>query len=328
MNRPQLSLIIPIFNEESTIPELDRRLTAFLGKLEVVGGSWEVVFIDDGSRDRSSELLTALAARESRYKLVTFSRNFGHQIAITAGFDRAEGDAVAVLDADLQDPPEVVAEMLEKSRQGFDVVYGVRTKRKGETLFKRVTAAGYYRLMRAMTGADIPLDAGDFRLMTRVVVLTMRALREQHRFVRGMVAWVGFRQTAVYYDREPRFAGETKYSLKKMLRFAIDGITSFSIVPLRLATWLGLLGAVLAVLLGLAFLAMTFGGFGSVPSWSTLLVVMLFGFSAQLLVIGILGEYVGRIYEESKRRPLYITAQEINLEERPPAPVSRAVNPF
>ena len=324
MQRPKLSLILPIFNEEQTIPELSRRLSEFLAALPSVAGDWEVVFIDDGSRDRSSELLLELSAREPRYKLITFSRNFGHQIAITAGFDRAEGDAVAVLDADLQDPPEVVAEMLAKSEQGFEVVYGVRRKRKGETFFKRFTALAFYRLIRTMTGVDIPVDAGDFRLVRRPVVLTMRALREQHRFVRGMVAWVGFRQAAVYYDREARFAGETKYPLRKMLRFAIDGITSFSIVPLRLATWLGLFGAAVAVLMGLVMFVVKVGGFGVVPGWTTIMVVLAFGFSAQLLMTGILGEYVGRIYEEGKRRPLYVTAREINFNADAPH-VDRAV---
>lgn len=314
MQRPKLSLIIPIFNEEQTIPELSRRLSEFLTALPAVAGDWEVVFIDDGSRDRSAELLVELAAREPRYKLIAFSRNFGHQIAITAGFDRAEGDAVAVLDADLQDPPEVVAEMLAKSEQGFDVVYGVRRKRKGETWFKRLTASAFYRLIRAMTGVAIPVDAGDFRLMRRSVVLTMRALREQHRFIRGMVAWVGFRQAAVYYDREARFAGETKYPLRRMVRFAIDGITSFSIVPLRLATWLGLFGSALAVLMGLFMFVVKFGGFGVVPGWTAIMVILAFGFSAQLLMTGILGEYVGRIYEEGKRRPLYVTAREVNFD--------------
>src|SRR6185369_12014449 len=248
MPRPTLSLVIPIFNEEPIIPELDRRLRAFLAEVGGgVGASWEVVFIDDGSKDRSLPLLRELAAQEPRFKVIGFSRNFGHQIAITAGIDRAEGDAVVIMDADLQDPPEVVQQMLDKVREGYDVVYGVRKRRAAETIFKRATASAFYRLIRAMTRVQIPADAGDFRLMTRPVVLAMRALREQHRFVRGMVAWVGFRQTAVYYDREARFAGETKYPLRKMLRFAIDGITSFSVLPLRMATWLGLLAGSLAV---------------------------------------------------------------------------------
>ena len=320
MLRPKLSLVIPVFNEEETLPELDRRLSEFLGRLSTVGERWEVVFVDDGSRDGSWALLTRMAAREARYRVVSFSRNFGHQAAITAGLDRAEGDSVVVLDADLQDPPEVVAEMLSKAAEGFDVVYGVRRKREGETLFKRATAALFYRFIRAMTGVDIPVDAGDFRLIGRPVVLTLRALREQHRFVRGMVAWVGFRQTAVLYDREARFAGETKYPLKRMLKFAIDGITSFSVVPLRLATWLGLISGIMAVITGLAMFVIRFFGFGVVPGWTTIMVVLAFGFSAQLLMTGILGEYVGRIYEEIKRRPLYVSSRELNFgADVPPA---------
>ncbi len=216
MEAPILSLVLPIFNEEAIIPELDRRLRAFLSDALAdvqsgVGQSWEVIFVNDGSKDRSLALLTELAAAEPRYKVLSLSRNFGHQMAITAGLDRADGDAVVVMDADLQDPPEVVSQMIARWREGFDVVYGVRSRRHGETVFKKLTAAAYYRLLRVMLGgAPIPVDAGDFRLMSRPVVLTMRALREQHRFVRGMVSWVGFRQTAVSYERSPRFAGETK----------------------------------------------------------------------------------------------------------------------
>lgn len=326
MTRPKLSIVIPVFNEEQTIPELHRRLAAFLGQLTMIGDGWEVVFVDDGSRDRSSALLSELAEREPRYRLVGFSRNFGHQIAITAGLDYADGDAVVVMDADLQDPPEVVQAMLERAGEGYDVVYGVRRKRQGETFFKKATAASFYRLIRAMTGVAIPVDAGDFRLMRRPVVLTMRALREQHRFVRGMVAWVGFRQTAVLYDREGRFAGETKYPLRKMIRFAIDGITSFSVVPLRIATWLGLVGGVIAVLTGVAIVVLKLVVPGvSLPGWTGIMVALAFGFSAQLLMTGILGEYVGRIYEEIKRRPLYIVAREVNGGDESGEPLRRAV---
>src|SRR5450432_4265021 len=253
MRGPTLSLVLPIFNEAEIIPELSRRLQAFLADLASgVGQSWEVIFVNDGSSDESLELLKGLAAGEPRFKVLSFARNFGHQMAITAGMDRAEGEAVVVMDADLQDPPELVAEMITRWRDGFDVVYGVRRKRHGETIFKKVTAALFYRVLRAMLGGvSIPADAGDFRLLARPVVLAMRALRERHRFVRGMVAWVGFRQTAVYYDRPARFAGETKYPLRKMVRFAIDGITSFSTVPLRFATWLGVFAGLVAVVIAL-----------------------------------------------------------------------------
>ena len=312
MERPTLSLIIPCFNEEEIIEELDRRLKAFLAEIDE---TWEVVFVNDGSKDSTLAMLTALAEAEKRYKIVSFSRNFGHQAAITAGMDRADGDAVVIMDADLQDPPEVVTEMIDKWREGYDVVYGQRTVRHGETVFKRLTAAAFYRFLRMLIPIDIPLDAGDFRLMSRSVVLSMRALREQHRFVRGMVSWVGFKQTAVHYARPERFAGETKYPLRKMLRFAIDGITSFSVVPLRLATWLGVLAGAIAIVTGAW--ALYEGIYGeTVPGWATIMIAVALAASAQLLMTGILGEYVGRIYEEVKRRPLYVVSDTLNIEKR------------
>jgi dolichol-phosphate mannosyltransferase len=348
MSRPTLSLVLPIYNEEEIIPELGRRLTAFFDDLDSenlaaspqepgvrtssataagrparVGDSWEVIFVNDGSRDRSLTLLGALAATDPRYKVLSFARNFGHQMAITAGIDRAEGDAVVVMDADLQDPPEVVKEMLVRWREGFDVVYAVRSKRHGESWFKRSTAALFYRLLRAMLGGvSIPADAGDFRLMGRPVVLTLRALREQHRFVRGMVAWVGFRQTAVTYERPARFAGETKYPFRKMLRFAVDGITSFSTVPLRIAIWLGVVAGMIALAGGVWAIYVKLFGQGVVPGWTTIMILVSGGSSAQLLMTGILGEYVGRIYEEVKRRPLYVVRDEINLGDASSAPSS------
>ena len=314
MEGPVLSLVLPIFNEEAIIPELDRRLRAFLANVgSGVGESWEIIFVNDGSKDRSLSLLKELAAAEPRYKIVSLSRNFGHQTAITAGLDRANGEAVVVMDADLQDPPEVVGQMLARWREGFDVVFGVRSRRHGESAFKKLTAAVFYRLLRGLLGgASMPIDAGDFRLMSRPVVLTLRALREQHRFVRGLVWWVGFRQTAVDYERPARFAGETKYPVRKMFRFAIDGITSFSTVPLRMATWLGLLAGLVAIAgVGWALYSKFFGGV--VRGWTTIMILVGLGSSAQLLMTGILGEYVGRIYEEVKRRPLYVVEDEINL---------------
>jgi dolichol-phosphate mannosyltransferase len=321
MDVPVLSLVLPIFNEEATIPELDRRLRAFLADVgSGVGESWEVIFVNDGSRDRSPALLKELANAEPRYKVLSLARNFGHQMAITAGLDRANGEAVVVMDADLQDPPEVVRQMVAKWREGYDVVFGVRSRRHGESAFKKLTAAVFYRLLRAMLGdVSLPVDAGDFRLMSRPVVLTLRALRERHRFVRGLVWWVGFRQTAVTYERPGRFAGETKYPLRRMLRFAIDGITSFSTVPLRMATWLGLLAGIVAIGgVGWALYSKFFGGV--VRGWTTIMILVGLGSSAQLLMTGILGEYVGRIYEEVKRRPLYVVEDEINLPPNPERP--------
>ena len=314
MAGPVLSLVLPIFNEEAIIPELDRRLRAFLTDVgSGVGDAWEVIFVNDGSKDRSLALLKELAAAEPRYKVLSLSRNFGHQMAITAGLDRASGEAVVVMDADLQDPPEVVRQMVARWREGFDVVFGVRSRRHGETVFKKLTAAIFYRLLRGMLGdVSIPIDAGDFRLMSRPVVLTLRALRERHRFVRGLVWWVGFRQTAVSYERPARFAGETKWPLRRMLHFAVDGITSFSTVPLRMATWLGVLAGVVALGgVGWALYSKFFGGV--VRGWTTIMILVGLGSSAQLLMTGILGEYVGRIYEEVKRRPLYVVDSEINL---------------
>jgi polyisoprenyl-phosphate glycosyltransferase len=309
MPRPTLSIILPVYNEEETLPELDRRLLAFL---EEIGESWEVVFVNDGSKDRSYELLVEMCAREPRYRLISFSRNFGHQAAITAGLDRSRGEAVVVMDADLQDPPEVVRDMIAKWREGFEVVYGVRRARERETWFKRLTAAGFYRVLRLLIGINVPLDAGDFRLMARPVVEALQALRETHRFVRGMVSWVGFRQTAVYYKRPGRFAGETKFPVRKMLRFAADGITSFSTAPLKLAVWLGVASGGIAILTTLFALWSYFYG-QHVTGWTTLMIAVSMGACAQLLMTGILGEYVGRIYEEVKRRPLYVVAKELNV---------------
>jgi dolichol-phosphate mannosyltransferase len=297
-----------VYNEELVIGELRTRLAELLGKLDV---SWEVIFVNDGSRDRSLEMLKELAATDERYRVVSFSRNFGHQFAITAGLDYARGDAVVVMDADLQDPPEVILEMLAKWRAGFDIVHAISGRREREGIFKRLTAFLFYRLLRSIVGVPIPVDAGDFRLMARRVVLTLRALHEVNRFVRGMVAWVGFRQTSVTYVRHARFAGETHYPLRKMLRFALDGITSFSTLPLRIATWLGVLSGLFALLVaGWALYEKLHAH--TVQGWTTLMIVVALGASAQLMMTGILGGYVGRMYEEIKKRPLYIVAEEVN----------------
>jgi glycosyltransferase involved in cell wall biosynthesis len=316
MPRPELSLIIPIFNEEAVIPELHRRLRDVMAVLEKDVRSWEIVFVDDGSKDESLTLLKRMSAEEPRFKVLAFSRNFGHQLAITAGIDKAEGDAVVIIDADLQDPPEVIQGMITRWRTGFDVVFGVRRSRAGETFFKKLTAALFYRILRVMLGGmAIPVDAGDFRLISRAVVLTMRSLKEKHRFVRGMVTWVGFKQSALYYDREARFAGETKYPFTKMARFAIDAITSFSIVPLRFATWLGVLAGLIAGGSALWVMYARLFMHDTVQGWTTIMIAVALGSSAQLIMIGVLGEYIGRIYEEIKRRPLYVTAELINFED-------------
>jgi dolichol-phosphate mannosyltransferase len=311
--RPTLSLVLPIYNEEEVIPELHRQLQEFLARLALDA---EVVFVNDGSRDRSMELLRSIASGEPRYRIIAFARNFGHQTAITAGIDYARGEAVVVMDADLQDPPEVVLEMVAKWREGFDVVYGRRRGRQGETWFKLVTARWFYRLFAAMIPIEVPLDTGDFRLMSRKVVVALRELREAHRFVRGMVAWIGFKQSEVVYDRPGRFAGETKYPLRKMLRFAIDGITSFSILPLRFSTYLGMVMSVASVGVILYALVSKYLYHQAVPGWTALMIIVTIFSSAQLLMIGILGEYVGRIYEEVKRRPLYVVGETVNLPRK------------
>jgi dolichol-phosphate mannosyltransferase len=305
-NRPVISLVVPIWNEEKVIPELYRRVVQVMSSVDE---HWEMVCVNDGSQDQSLRLLLELHQADPRVKVIDFSRNFGHQIAITAGADFAEGDAVIVMDADLQDPPEVMLRMIEKWRAGYEVVYAVRSQRQGETWFKLVTAALFYRLLQRVADVEIPLDAGDFRLMDRRVVLAMRQLREKHRFMRGLNSWVGFKQTPVEYERAERFAGETKYPLRKMLRLAMNAITSFSYLPLRLATYFGfslaalsLLGIVLTIVLRLA-------GSHFFEGQATTLVSVLFLGGIQLIVLGIIGEYLGRIYDEVKGRPLYLVSR-------------------
>ncbi len=314
MQRPTLSLVLPIYNEEEVIAELHARLQDFLSKL---GLDCEVLFINDGSKDRSLPLLREIARGEPRYRVLSFSRNFGHQAAISAGVDWARGRAVVVMDADLQDPPEVVLEMVARWREGFDVVYGKRRSREGETFFKLLTARWFYRIFAAMIPIEVPLDTGDFRLMSRRVVVALRALRETHRFVRGMVAWVGFKQTAVLYDRPGRFAGETKYPLKKMIRFAIDGITSFSVLPLRFSTYLGMLISVASLAVAIWAVVAHFVFRATVPGWTATVVLVSLLASVQLLMIGILGEYIGRIYEQVKGRPNYLVGDRVNASARP-----------
>lgn len=313
MPRPTLSLVLPIYNEEEVIPELHLRLQDFLTKLAL---DTEVLFINDGSRDRSMELLRGIAKGEPRYRILSFSRNFGHQAAISAGVDYARGKAVVVMDADLQDPPDVVLEMVRKWREGFDVVYGKRRSREGETFFKLLTAKWFYRVFAMMIPIEVPLDTGDFRLMSRRVVVTLRELREAHRFVRGMVSWVGFKQTAVLYDRPGRFAGETKYPLRKMIRFAIDGITSFSVLPLRFSTYMGIVISVMSVLYAVYAVVARFVFHATVQGWTAEVVLISLLAAAQLLMIGILGEYVGRIYEQVKGRPLYVVGDRVNLPRK------------
>ncbi len=307
MTAPDLSVVLPVFNEAENLGELRSRL---LGVLEACGRSFEVVFVDDGSRDRSFELLTSFVEADSHIRALRLSRNFGHQMALTAGVDRARGRMVAVMDADLQDPPELLPEMLAKAAEGFEVVYAVRTAREGEGAFKKGTAHLFYRLMRRWTNVEIPVDTGDFRLMGPKATAAFRSLRERHRFIRGMTAWVGFRQCGVPYVRPPRTRGETKFPLRKMLRFALDGLTSFSHVPLQLATWLGFGVSAFSFFYILVVLLLKFLHI-NVPGWTTLMVFILFLGGVQLILIGVLGEYLGRVYDEIKRRPLYLVDEEV-----------------
>ncbi|GAA5784599.1 glycosyl transferase [Chitiniphilus shinanonensis] len=312
-----LSVVVPCYNEEEVIGETMKRLKAFCAELSDL--DVELIFIDDGSRDRTRQLLRSFAAEDERIRVIGFARNFGHQIAVTAGIDAARGDAVVLIDADLQDPPEVVHQMVAKWREGYDVVYGTRTERPGESAFKLATARSFYRLLNKLSDVPIPLDTGDFRLMSRHVVDTLRAMPERDRFVRGMVSWVGFKQTALPYKRAERFAGESKYPLRKMLRFATDGILSFSTKPLQMSIGLGLSAASLALVGILYAVAMRLFTNEWVEGWTALMIAVLFLGGVQLICVGILGEYIGRIYNEVKHRPLYVVQEYLGYGEHAPA---------
>jgi len=303
-----ISVVVPIFNEAEVIGEFYARATAAMSS--VPGADYELIFVNDGSRDASQELLRGLAESDPRVSVIKFSRNFGHQIAISAGIDSARGDAVVVIDSDLQDPPEVIARMVEKWRDGFDVVYGVRSARKGESRMKLWTAAAYYRLLKRMVKIDIPVDVGDFRLMSRRATAELMKLTEKDRFIRGLVSWIGFQQAGVVYERDERFAGETKYPFRKMLKFALDGLTSFSTVPLKLATWLGYAASAFAFLYLVFVVVMRFAGY-TVQGFATIMVAMTFLGGVQLICIGIVGEYIGRIFNEIKPRPMYIVEERL-----------------
>lgn len=309
-----ISIVAPVYNEEQVLPELHRRVA---GVMEPLGEPWELVLVNDGSRDRSAAVIAELHQQDPRVKGLSFSRNFGFQIAVTAGLDFARGEVVILTDADLQDPPEVYPQMLAKWREGFDVVYGIRSSREGETRFKLLTAKLFYRLIRRITKIDIPLDTGDFRLMDRRVVNAIKNMPERNRFLRGMVPWVGFRQTGVAYERASRFAGESKFSsVRQMLPFALDAITSFSYLPLQLATYLGFFMAGLAALAIVAVVLLRlFGPSSPLLGQATTLVAVLFLGGVQLICLGIIGEYLGRIYDEVKGRPLYLIDQLWGFEE-------------
>lgn len=317
------SIVIPVYNEEAVIEQTYRRISKVMAS---TGESYELIFVNDGSRDQTASIIKGYGVQDDTVKLLSFSRNFGHQVAITAGMDYASGAAVVVIDADLQDPPELILEMIAKWKEGFDVVYAKRTKRKGETFFKEQTAHFFYRLLKASTDLDIPTDTGDFRLMDRRVCEELKRLPERNRYVRGLVSWVGFRQTAVEYGRDERLAGETKYPLKKMMKLSLDGLTAFSYKPLKLAAYVGtiILTSGLSCLVVLVLLKL-FNKF-VLAGWELVISMQLILSGLLLTMMGIIGEYIGRIYDEARERPLYIVSECYGLmRKEQPAKKERTV---
>jgi len=308
MASPVYSIVAPIYNESENIHEFYRRVQNVMDSL---GEPWELIFVDDGSTDDSADIIRQFARQDERVRPVIFARNFGHQIAVTAGLDYSRGRAVIIIDADLQDPPEVIPDLVNAWKSGNEVVYAIRAEREGESWFKLVTAALFYRLIYRITEVKIPLDAGDFRLLDRQVVDVLKRMRERHRFLRGMSTWVGFRQTGIPYKRAARFAGETKYPFRKMFRLAINAITSFSYFPLQLATYIGFFSAGLSILsIPVVIILRAFGGaHAPLVGQATTLIAVLFLGGVQLISLGILGEYIGRLYDEAKGRPLYIVRE-------------------
>jgi len=314
----QFSFVVPIYNEEANIPELYRRLK---GVMERLDGEVEVILVNDGSRDRSLHFLRQLHAHDPRFCYLSFSRNFGHQIAVTAGLNFCRGRAIVVMDADLQDPPELVLEMAKRWREGYEVVYAQRTQRRQENWVKRLMAYAFYRVLRNLADVEIPIDTGDFCLMDRQVVDLLNAMPERNRYIRGLRAWVGFRQTAVLFERDPRFAGEEKYTFRKSFALAVNGLVSFSRVPLRISTYIGLTAAAIALLMAVLVLYWRFFAPNSpLTGYTTIIIAIFFLGAVQLISIGILGEYIGRIYEEVKGRPLYTLSEARGFQPKPLPP--------
>ncbi len=307
LGSPTVSVVVPIYNEELVIEALHSRL---LQVLQPTGESFEIIFINDGSKDRSEEMLDSISRSDARFKAVHFSRNFGHQAAVTAGLHAVSGQCAVVIDADLQDPPELILEMLARWREGFEVVYAQRSARQGEGIVKRATAYIFYRTLGKLSEVNVPLDAGDFCLMDRKIVDLLNAMPERNRYLRGLRAWLGFRQTAVTYERPPRFAGETKYPTSRMVSLAVDAVFALSKTPLRLATWFGFLASGASFILGLVFIGERLFGSGYIArGWASTIVVVLFLGGVQLICLGVIGEFVGRIYDEVKQRPLYVVGR-------------------
>ena len=313
-SKPTISIVVPVYNEEPVLPELYQRISVVMAQ---TGEPWELLLVNDGSRDRSAEVIGQLHSQDGRVKGISFSRNFGFQIAATAGLDYAQGDAVILTDADLQDPPEVYPQMIAKWREGYDVVYGIRKSRVGETWFKLVTSKLFYRLIYRITNIDIPLDTGDFRLMDRRVIEAIGQMPERNRFLRGLVPWVGYKQTGIEYERQARFAGESKFGgVRQMLPFALDAITSFSYIPLQLATYLGFaIAGISGLAILMVILVRLLGPQTPLLGQATTLVAVLFLGGVQLISLGIIGEYLGRIYDEVKGRPLYLVDKKWGIEE-------------
>jgi polyisoprenyl-phosphate glycosyltransferase len=314
---PTYSIVVPAYNEEAVIAELVARLSGLLDELD---GEGEVILVDDGSRDGTYERMVEATAGDPRFRLARLSRNFGHQIALTAGVDLAAGDAVVVMDADLQHPPEVVLELAKRWREGYDVVYGVRDERTGETRFKRYTADWFYRGFNRISEVPVPVDVGDFRLVDRRVLDVFLQMRESNRFVRGMFSWIGLQQTGVSYHGGERFAGDSKYPLRRMLRFAVAGVISFSSAPLRAALDLGFIVSILSFAFGVWSIIVKLSGLYEVPGWTSIVVVVTFIGGVQLIVLGVIGEYIASIHDEVKRRPLYVIGELENFPDLPPLP--------
>lgn len=307
------SVVVPMYNEELVLNESYKRLKTALDAME---DSYEIVFVNDGSRDKTAEILKEICKKDKKVKLVNFSRNFGHQIAITAGMDYTIGQSIVVIDGDLQDPPELIPKMIEKWREGYDVVYGKRTERKGDTFFKKLTAKIFYRFLSSMTDIDIPVDTGDFRLIDRRVRNALKCVNEKNRYIRGIISWLGFKQIGIEFSRDARHAGETKYPLKKMIKFSFDAITSFSYKPLKLASYTGMiLSAASFIYLIFVIYLRLFTTKPLVSGWASTLAVNLFFNGIILVILGIIGEYIGRIYDEAKGRPLYIVKETVNINE-------------
>jgi dolichol-phosphate mannosyltransferase len=326
MNKTVISIVVPVYNEEAVVFESYKRLK---GVMESLNEPYEMIFVNDGSRDATTGIVRRICEDDPTVHFIDFARNFGHQIAISAGMDYASGEAVVVIDADLQDPPEVIPAMIAKWREGYDVVYGKRAERKGETLFKRFTSAAFYRVLQKLTDVDIPVDTGDFRLIDRKVCDALKLIKERNRYVRGIISWLGFKQTGVEFVRDKRFAGETKYPLKKMLRFAFDGITSFSVKPLKLSSYVGGIVSFAGFAYLLVVVYQKLFTDRTVTGWASMMAVSLFFNGVVLMMLGIIGEYIGRIYDEAKGRPLYVVRETLNFakaEARPDTQPEQAVD--